>query len=125
MELDALEPRLAGAPRRLDKIADEASNFRIGHPPRHDLGDWIVDGGRGDGHAAAQTLLGLAPGMGDLQEDAAREAVNRLGDPSQPGDEAVVVDGELSRAGLSRGLDKGVPGDDEPDLSVGQAGIEL
>ncbi len=51
--------------------------------------------------------------------------MDRRGDAGQALDETVVIDRRLAGARFSRGLDKGVAGDDEADFAFGQAAIEL
>ncbi len=125
VELDAVEPRPLGPAGRGDEIRDEGLDLFARELARHDLGDGIVNGGRGDRDAAAELLLGLAPGMGDLEKDAGGIAVDGLGDAGQALDETIVIDRGLPGAGLSRRLDEGVAGDDETDFAFGQAAKKL
>ena len=125
VELEAVEAGPSSPEAGGDEIVDQRPDLVGRELARRDLGGRVVDGGGGDGHTSAELFLGLAPGMGDLEDDPRREAVDGFRDAGQPADEPVVVNGHLARAGLARRLDVGMAGDDQPDLALGKTRIEL
>ena len=123
VDLDPVETGGRGPPGGLDEIPDKAVDFALGHFPGRDLGDGIGNGRGGEGDAPRQAFLGLAAGVGDLEEDLGGRPVDRLGNRPEELDEAVVVGGRLAGAGDARAVDIGVAGDDQPDASLGQGPV--
>jgi hypothetical protein len=121
VQLDAVEPRLAGAPRPFGELGHRLVDLRDRHPLALEAVQRIAPvGGRDPLRVLDAVDIALPAAVAQLQDELAVVAMHRFADRPPERDAAVVVDHRVVRHDTAAQVHRHERGDDGADAALGE-----